>query len=537
MRRRTLSAAVMAGAVLVAGGGVAFAQVQGTDGSYRTAVVTEGDVDRTISLAGTISASARRDLSFGVAGTVADVEVSAGDIVRSGADLATLDPTSLEAGVTRANAALAKALAQLESDQSSQAAAVTSASTESASSSSAKDATSSESSDASRPSPALTKALAQLATQQKAVTESKSAATAAITSAKEALTAQIAACHEVADDLADSGAPDAEDADESGDSAGLTAQCQTALGAVQAAQDIVAERQDELQTALGNLSETLTDAITAVQESTASSASPSTGASTPNATESTGGGSGSGGAVVSAATLARDQAVIDTARASLTEAERLLEGAAMTAPFAGKVLSVSVVEGDAVGASDVVIVMVGNGDTTATTTVTTDQIADVAKDQVAMVTPAGASKPVEGVVTSIGLLPESGTDTTAYPVTIELSDEVAAPEGSTASIALVTGTAEGVLTVPSSAISTVRGTTTTVLTDGEVVRTPVTVGVVGPARTEITTGLKAGQVVVLADLDVALPSGDGETTTLPGVRGGQGGQGGPGGQGGQGRAR
>ena len=63
---------------------MAYAQVQGADGSYRTAVVTVDDVDQTMTLTGTISASARRDLSFGVAGTVDAVAVSAGDTVRRG---------------------------------------------------------------------------------------------------------------------------------------------------------------------------------------------------------------------------------------------------------------------------------------------------------------------------------------------------------------------------------------------------------------------------------------------------------------------
>ena len=347
------------------------------------------------------------------------------------------------------------------------------------------------------------------------------------------MVAQVAACQDAADDTSD---PESDEETDGSDASGaLSADCQSALDAVQAAQDVVADRQDELEAALEDLGDA--DRRDCGGQGVDHYCGGAVHQHSDAESRESSGGGGSGGEVVSAATLARDQAAIDVARASLTRPKRSLEAAEMTAPFAGGVLSVSAATGDAVGASDVVIVMVGNGDTTATTTVTTDQIADVAKGQVARVTPTGALEPVEGTVTSIGLLPKSGTDTTAYPVTIELSDEVAAPEGSTASIALVTGTAAGVLTVPSSAISTVRGTTTTVLTDGEVVRTPVTVGVVGPARTEITTGLKAGQVVVLADLDVALPSGDGETTTLPGVRGGQGGQGGPGGQGGQGRAR
>ncbi|MET0928401.1 MAG: hypothetical protein ABWX74_02735, partial [Aeromicrobium sp.] len=157
-----------------------------------------------------------------------------------------------------------------------------------------------------------------------------------------------------------------------------------------------------------------------------------------------------------------------------------------------------------------------------------DQIDSVEVGQVAAVTPAGATEPTSGTVTSIGLLPE-GTDTTTYPVTIELDGEVAAPEGSTASIQLVIGTATDVVTVPSSAISTGRGTTVTVLTDGQPVVTQVTVGVRGATRTAITDGVKDGQQIVLADLDADLPSGDSTTTSLTGGGGGGGFPGGTGG--------
>ena len=160
--------------------------------------------------------------------------------------------------------------------------------------------------------------------------------------------------------------------------------------------------------------------------------------------------------------------------------------------------------------------LAGDGATTVTTTVTLDQVDDVSVGQDASVTPAGAAEPVGGTVTSIGLLPDSGTDTTTYPVTIDLDGDVTAREGATASIQLVIGTATDVVTVPSSAVSTTGRTIVTVLTDGQPVPTPVTVGVVGATRTSITEGVKAGQEIVLADLDAELPSGDGTTTSLTG---------------------
>jgi HlyD family secretion protein len=549
VRRRILVAAI-ASAVVVAGGGVAYAQAQGSSGSYRTATVTVGDVDRTLMLSGKVAASSRQDLSFGVAGTVTKVGVQVGDVVRSGSVLATLDDTSLQTAVTKAEATLAKAQAQLESDENSQSATVATGSSSGASSSggSASGSSSKPSSGGSSSvSPKLAAALASLKKQQAAVTTAQTTATTAIAAAKAALAAQVDACKVVEPtDVPTDPAPTTD-----ATSGGLSEECTTALDAVQAAQDVVADKQNTLQTALEALAKTLTGAVAEIQKPSASgsgsasssSNAPSTsGSSSSSSTGSSGGsasgggGGGGAGGPVSAATLAQDQASIDTAQAAVTEAKRSRDAAELTAPFNGKILSVSAAKGDSVAASDVVVVITGDGDTTATTTVTAAQIAEVKKGQKAAVTPAGATKAVAGTVTSIGLLPDSSSGTATYPVTLNLASSVAAPEGSTASIALVIGTAKNALTVPSSAVSTLGRTTVSVLTDGNVVRTPVTVGVVGTTRTSITQGLTKGQQVVIADLSAALPAGDSTTTQLPGTRGGGGGFGG-GGAGGGGGAR
>lgn len=569
MIRRPVAIAAGVAVVLVAGCSVAYAQTQNSSGSYRTAAVVVGDVNQTLSLSGTITASSRRDLSFGAGGTVKKVQVASGDVVRSGQTLATLDATDLSAAVTKARATLAKAEAQLETDQSSQTATVTAATTSASTSTAAKSpaktssgASGGSSDDSSKKStegqqgssPALTKALAKLKAQQAAVTRAQTASTQAITAAKAALAAQVKACED-ATEITEAAEPaegeEAEGEGAEGPTASLSAGCTTALDAVQAAQDVVAAKQDVLQTALQTLASTLSEAAKATNTTTGaaptsgskdssstkaeepSASTPSAGtssASAPSGGSGSGSGGSGGGTTVTAATLAKDQAEIDTARAALAEAEQTREAAELTAPFAGEVLSVSVVKGDDVSSSDVVIVMVGTGSTTATTTVTLEQVAKVSKGQKAQVTPAGASKPVAGTVTSIGMLPDSSTDTSTYPVTIDLDDDVAAPEGATATISLIIGTAEGVLTVPSSAVTTTGRTTVSVLTDKKVSMTPVTVGVIGSTRTEITAGLKKGQTVVLGDLNASLPGGDGTTTSLPtSGRGGFGGGGMPGG--------
>jgi HlyD family secretion protein len=82
--------------------------------------------------------------------------------------------------------------------------------------------------------------------------------------------------------------------------------------------------------------------------------------------------------------------------------------------------------------------------------------------------------------------------------------------GATASVDVILGEATGALTVPTSAVS---DGTVEVYADGKVSRVRVTTGLVGRSRTVMTSGLKAGQKVVLADMSAALPTSGAPTTT------------------------
>jgi multidrug efflux pump subunit AcrA (membrane-fusion protein) len=92
-------------------------------------------------------------------------------------------------------------------------------------------------------------------------------------------------------------------------------------------------------------------------------------------------------------------------------------------------------------------------------------------------------------------------------------------------VSVVVGRASGVLTVPTSAVSS---GTVQVLAGGKVTPRPVTTGIVGSTRTEITDGLSLGDEVVVADLNAALPSSDSPQDRLRGPDNGFGGFGGNG---------
>ena len=146
----------------------------------------------------------------------------------------------------------------------------------------------------------------------------------------------------------------------------------------------------------------------------------------------------------------------------------------------------------------------------------------------------GADEPVPGEITSVAAAPTSGTTTYPVDVVLDLVDQ-SLPLGTPAALAVVTSSADDVVTVPTSAVTTSPLTSVLVLADGATSRRQVTLGARGSTRTEITDGLEPGDVVVLAQVDADLPTDEADTTT-GGFGGGFRGTGGRGGAG-PGRAR
>ena len=102
----------------------------------------------------------------------------------------------------------------------------------------------------------------------------------------------------------------------------------------------------------------------------------------------------------------------------------------------------------------------------------------------------------------------TSTTSTLYRVTIGLTNpDAKLLNGATGTVSIVTDRANAALAVPSSAVTT-AGTRhfVNLMSAGSVTRVPVQVGVVGTTWTAITSGLRKGQQVVLADESAPLPS-------------------------------
>lgn len=89
-------------------------------GRYRTATAETASVEQSVDAVGSVASATRRDASFSVAGTVATVDVAVGEQVAAGQTLATLDTASLQEAVGDAEASLADAQDQLDTDLASQ---------------------------------------------------------------------------------------------------------------------------------------------------------------------------------------------------------------------------------------------------------------------------------------------------------------------------------------------------------------------------------------------------------------------------------
>ncbi|HEX2903242.1 MAG TPA: HlyD family efflux transporter periplasmic adaptor subunit [Jatrophihabitans sp.] len=209
----------------------------------------------------------------------------------------------------------------------------------------------------------------------------------------------------------------------------------------------------------------------------------------------------------SAQQLAADQAQIDAAQAELVVAQQNLAEATLRSPLTGTVGAVGLTAGKT-ASSSASITVIGDGQSEVSTTVSLNDIDSVKVGDQATVQVDGINQPLTGKVSLIGLLNSATGSTTSYPVTI-LLDPTGAElyDGAGASVQIQVAQAKRVLTVPTSAVHRLgQLSTVTVLSKGKPVTTRITLGAIGSDRTQVLTGLKAGQQVVLANLSEPLPT-------------------------------
>ena len=133
------------------------------------------------------------------------------------------------------------------------------------------------------------------------------------------------------------------------------------------------------------------------------------------------------------------------------------------------------------------------------------------------------SPALTGKVGQVALVGTTTSGVVNYPVIITLNvpDAAAIKTGMTANIAIVVDKRENVLLVPNRAIRTVaRQRVVQVQTTLGVAQTPITIGLQNDSQTEVVSGLKEGDAVVI-NTTTTTTTGSGGGGIIPGVPGGR----------------
>jgi len=227
------------------------------------------------------------------------------------------------------------------------------------------------------------------------------------------------------------------------------------------------------------------------------------------------GSTGSTSVTYSAEQLVAYQAAIDAAYTDVLAAQESVAQATIKSPIDGIVVALSLHDGQQVtaGSSTANIVIAGANGYEVATSVGVNDITQVKVGDVANVGPDGSLQRIDGKVVFVGSPSTSGSSTT-YPVVIGLTGNQSGLRNgamATTTIDVATSKTQAVL-VPTSAVRNSNGRhTVTVLSGGKTSTVNVEVGVVGAQQTEITSGVNAGQTVVLADLHEAVPSSNADS--------------------------
>jgi HlyD family secretion protein len=254
------------------------------------------------------------------------------------------------------------------------------------------------------------------------------------------------------------------------------------------------------QTTAPTGSPTRTTAAPAPTRTTAAPAPGRTGGVAPTCGSSSGGaqqGGQQGGqqGTGSDAILAAEQRVTK-ATTTLETAEGALEGATISAPIAGRVLTVGGKVGSQVGAGSAFITLADVYDMQISAAFPEADADRLAVRQSAVVTLADrAGQQLKATVVQVD--PTGTSDGTMVRYGVLLSFDEAPADllvGQSAAVRVTTGAKTDVLRVPSTAVHDVAGTAGTVLTGGAAIK--VTVGLRGDQYTEVAAGLSAGDTVV-----------------------------------------
>lgn len=456
--------AVIAGVIvaIVVSGAYFLLNRNGATVQYRTAAAVVGTVTQTMPISGNLSPLNQTDLDFAGSGKVQAVNVVAGQTVTAGEVLASLDPVSLQGGLTQAQANLTSVQAKLSLDRAG-------ATAQNLNQAQASVNTAQVQLQSDITSQSDTQAVnAQMVAQAKSAMTSAPQDQAAQNNYQAALVKA-----QQSNDQAQSQVNRDTVALENAQASLAVLKQGSTTQQIQMDQSQVAVDQVNVDTAQRALNQTT---LTAPTDGVVSQVSIIVGQTTSGSGSSSSGSGSSGSGSAAAA----------SSSSSTTHAISILTPGAYAVTGA----------------------------------VSDAQIGQIALGQAARITPAGATDALTGKVTYIGAVATvtSGVATFAVTVTIDGSNP-ALHAGTSASVSIIINQASEVLTIPTSALR--GGSSVQVLVNGKAEVKTVTVGASDVLRTQIVSGLNPGDQVITATVSSTVPT----TNSGGGLFGGGGGGG------------
>lgn len=444
-----LVTAGIVGAVLIAAGGSSAGPA-----AKGTTRVQRGTVTSTVSAAGSAQPLASRGLNFSASGTITELNVKAGDMVAAGAVLARIDSTEAQQAVD-------EAATQVENAQ----AAVTKASSSASSSASTKPTTTNAALGGVGDRFWVVAAM-DCGSASPSATSSESPSASA--SASPSPSASASACVPC------------------GCSSKPTGPSQT-----------------------GGAGQTGVPGQTGRPGQTGSQGAGQGGGGATRSGAGAGGsgqaGAGAGGAGGAGAgdSLFSAEEQLNNAQLTLKQAQTKLAGTTITAPVAGKILSVGgVLGGTASVSSSGFIVLAGTSDVAVKAQFTEAEVAKLAVGQKVKITlPNRDDGELDGSVLQIDPAGTTSNKLVRYAALVTFDQAPAGLlYGQTANVAVITSSAENVLLVPATAVFDRKGSagTVTVLSGGRSSRRTVQIGLRGDVSTEVRRGLAEGETVLTA---------------------------------------
>lgn len=214
-----------------------------------------------------------------------------------------------------------------------------------------------------------------------------------------------------------------------------------------------------------------------------------------------------------APTLDNAQQQVAQSEIAVRQAENKLKQAQITAPFDGTVTAVNIVAGQSgptSGAGAILLADLANLEIIVNmaevdvSKIKMKQVADITLDALANVN-------LKGEVTLVAPAGVQTQGVVNYPVTVAVKDPPPGVKtGMTANVNIITDERANVLIVPNRAVRTVsRQKVATVMFEGQQMQVSVVTGMSGDTSTEIVSGLKAGDVVVIGATTTAQTGGFG----------------------------